>query len=54
VNATDFNFQADLKFDLETGLTSFKDSRLVIFDANAIGLLRQTILEEMGWEKARG
>lgn len=53
MKATDFNFQADLKFDLGTGLTTFRDSRLVIFDANAIGLLRQTLLEEIGWVKAR-
>jgi hypothetical protein len=53
MKATDFNFQDDLKFDLDTGLTTFKDSRLVIFDANAIGLLRQSLLEELGWEKAR-
>lgn len=53
MKATDFNFQADLAFDLETGLTTFKDTMLVIFDANAIGLLRQSLLEEMGWEKAR-
>ncbi len=51
--ATEFDFQADLKFDLDTGLTSFKDTRLVIFDANAIGLLRQNLLQELGWEKAR-
>lgn len=35
-------------------MTSFKDTRLVIFDANAIGLLRQNLLlEELGWDKAR-
>jgi len=53
MKATDFNFQADLKFDPNTGLTTFRDSRLVVFDANAIGLLRQTLLDELGWEKAR-
>lgn len=53
MKATDFNFQEDLKFDLETGLTTFRDSRLVIFDANAIGLLRQSLLDDQGWEKTR-
>ncbi len=53
MKATDFNFEADLEFDLETGMTSFKDERLVIFNANAIGLLRQSLLEELGWDKAR-
>jgi len=53
MKATDFDLQADLHFDLDTGLTTFKDTRLVIFDANAIGLLRQNLMEELGWEKAR-
>lgn len=53
MKATDFNFQKDLKFDTKKGITSFLDSRLVIFDVNAIGLLRQNIIENFGWEKAR-
>lgn len=42
-----------MKFDMEKGVTTFKDSRLVIFDANAIGLLRQSLIKELGKEKAR-
>jgi hypothetical protein len=53
MKATDFNLSTELKFSVETGITSFKNSRLVIFDANAIGLLRQNLLKELGWEKAR-
>ena len=53
MKATDFNLKNDLRFDPGQGLTSFRDSRLVIFDANAIGLLRQNLLEELGLEKAR-
>lgn len=53
MKATDFNFVNDLKFSLETGMTTFKDSRLVIFDANAIGLLRQNLVKELGMAKAR-
>jgi hypothetical protein len=53
MKATDLNFAKDLKFDLETGITSFHQSRLVIFDVNAIGLLRQTTIKALGWEKAR-
>lgn len=53
MKATDFNFQKDLKFDTKNGITSFLDNRLVIFDVNAIGLLRQNIIENFGWEKAR-
>ncbi len=53
MKATDFDFSKDLKFNLETGLTMFKDSRLVIFDTNAIGYLRNKLIDEIGWSKAR-
>ncbi len=53
MKALDFNLKNDLIFDLDNGQTSFKDSRLVIFDANAIGLLRQNLIEEIGFEKAK-
>lgn len=53
MKAMNFNFKNDLNFDLQSGITSFKDSRLVIFDANAIGLLRQSIIKELGIEKAK-
>ena len=53
MQASDFNLQKDLNFDFEQGRTLFKDSRLVIFDANAIGLLRQNLIDEIGFEKAR-
>ena len=53
MKATDFNLQKDLKFDMEKGMVTFKDTRLVIFDANAVGLLRQNLVELLGLEKAR-
>jgi len=53
MKATDFNLSNDLVLDPSTGTASFKDSRLVIFDANAIGLLRQNLIESLGFEQAR-
>jgi hypothetical protein len=53
MKATEFDLSKDLRFDLNTGITTFRDSRLVILDANAMGLLRQKLLEMLGWEKAR-
>jgi hypothetical protein len=53
MKATDFDLSRDLKYDLGTGITSFRDNRLVIFDANAIGLLRQKLRELLGVPKAR-
>ncbi len=53
MKAGDFSLATEIRFDMQTGITSFKDSRLVIFDSNSIGLLRQTMIEELGVEKAR-
>lgn len=54
MKATDFNLPKDMEFNFETGVTRFKGTRLVLFDANAIGLLRHRIVQELGMEKARG
>ncbi len=53
MKAVDFDFTKDLLFYFRKGQTSFEDSRLVIFDCNAIGLLRQNLMEEIGLEKTR-
>jgi len=53
MKATDFNLAKDMEFNFETGVTRFKSTRLVIFDANAIGLLRHRVVAELGEEKAR-
>ncbi len=53
MKALDFNLENDIHFDFKKGQTTFKDSRLVIFDANSIGLLRQNLIEEIGFEKAK-
>lgn len=53
MKATDFNLSQDIKFNVQTGITTFLETRLVIFDANAIGLLRQELIDTLGWVKAR-
>jgi hypothetical protein len=53
LKATDFDLSQQLVFNPDKGLTSFKDSRIVLFDANAIGLLRQNLIDDLGMEKAR-
>ena len=53
MKATDFDFSKDLQFSLERGITTFRDSRLVIFDSNAIGLLRQNLIRRLGQPEAR-
>jgi hypothetical protein len=53
VKAADFDFSKQLKFSPDSGITSFGDNRLVIFDANAVGLLRQQVVERYGIGEAR-
>lgn len=53
MKAADFDLSRDLKFNPQTGVTSFKDSRLIILDANAMGLLRQKLLDTLGQDKTR-
>ncbi len=53
MKASDFNLQRDLTYNIQTGITSFRNSRLIIMDANALGLLRNDLIEELGIEKAR-
>ncbi|MCH7761145.1 sigma-54-dependent Fis family transcriptional regulator [candidate division TA06 bacterium] len=43
-----------LDFQPEEGLIRFKDRRMLIFDADALGLLRKELIECLGPEGARG
>ena len=42
-----------LKADEESGVIRFKHRRLLIFDADAMGLLRRELVETLGLERAR-
>jgi predicted hydrocarbon binding protein len=53
LKASGFDFCRELKFRPEEGITTFRNSRILIFDANAMGLLRQNLIVELGLEKAR-
>ncbi len=53
MKATDFNLQKEINFDFESGITSFKNNRLLIFDSDAIGLLRQKLINLLGINQAR-
>lgn len=53
MKATDFNLPQEISFNRETGITSFKNTRLLLFDAEAIGFLRQKLMEEMGTDRSR-
>lgn len=53
MKATDFDLSRDIKFDISKGITSFKKSRLLIFSASSIGLLRQSLIDDLGIDKTR-
>lgn len=53
MKAADFNLQKDIQFSLETGTVTFRNNRMFILDANAMGLLRQDIIKAIGMDKAR-
>jgi hypothetical protein len=53
VKATDFNLQKEMLLNVETGIATFRNNRLVIMDASSLGLLRMTLVKEMGIDKAR-
>lgn len=54
MKATEFDLSTQIRYDVNEGVTTFRDNRLVIFDANAIGLLRQGLLNELGPAAALG
>ena len=53
MKANDFDLSKEISFEPERGLTTWGNSRLVIFEARAMGLLRQSLLELLGWHKAQ-
>lgn len=53
MQASDFDLEQDLKFDLEEGRMAYGSDRMLILHADALGLLRYQIIEEIGIERAR-
>ena len=52
MKATDFNLQDGIIFQPEKGLVINQDSRLLILDSNAMGLLFYTMMQKMGSDLA--
>jgi hypothetical protein len=53
MRSTDFDLSRDLHLNPDTGIATFAQSRVVVLDVAALGLLRQDLLEKLGWEEAR-
>jgi DNA-binding NtrC family response regulator len=54
MKAEDLKLLELLDFKPDEGLIHFKDRRMLIFDADALGLLRKELIESFGAEAARG
>ena len=54
MKATDFNLAAELKLSAELGIATFRNNRVVVMDAAALGLLRHNLVQELGVDRARG
>jgi len=53
MKAGNLNLAEEIRFEPDKGLVSFQGNRLVIFEASAMGLLRQELISAMGWDQAR-
>ncbi|MFC7075252.1 XylR N-terminal domain-containing protein [Haloarcula halophila] len=53
MQASDFQLEADLEYGTRDGVNAFKNNRMVTFNADAIGLLRQQLIDAVGVDTAR-
>jgi hypothetical protein len=53
MKATDFDLRRDLELDPEAGVATFHNNRVLVMDASALGLLRSTLVNSLGRDRAR-
>lgn len=53
MKATDLDLSEGLSFDVDAGVTTFEQTRMLVLSADSIGLLRQELIEEVGPAHAR-
>jgi len=53
MQASDFDLEGDLTYGSQPGVNEFHANRMVTFNADAIGLLRQQLIDAVGTEQAR-
>jgi hypothetical protein len=53
MTGADFDSLCGFKHDYQEGLIAFHNSRVVCFDTNALGMLRQKLIDDFGLDKAR-
>jgi len=53
MKSKDFDLKSDLEYGAEAGVNSFRNSRMLIFNAKSMGLLRQQLIDTLGINGAR-
>jgi predicted hydrocarbon binding protein len=53
MEAKDFDLEGDLEYGAMDGVNVFKNNRMLTFNADAVGLLRQQLIDAVGTESAR-
>jgi predicted hydrocarbon binding protein len=53
MKVADFQLESDLEYGSRDGVNVFKNNRMVTFNADAIGLLRQQLIDSVGVDTAR-
>lgn len=53
MKAADFNLPKEINYSFEEGEVTFKNNRFLLFDANAMGLLRYELVQKLGTYETR-
>lgn len=53
MEASDFDLEKDLKYNTDPGVNTFRNNRMLVLNADSIGLLRQQLLNKLSIEEAR-
>ncbi|MDQ2052536.1 XylR N-terminal domain-containing protein [Natronolimnohabitans sp. A-GB9] len=53
MDASDFDLEEDLKYGTDPGVNTFRNNRMLVLNADSIGLLRQQLLNNLGIDETR-
>lgn len=53
MKSADFELESDLEYGTQEGVNTFNNNRMLTFNADAVGLLRQQLIDSLGTEVAR-
>jgi hypothetical protein len=53
MKSAEFELESDLEYGTQEGVNTFNNNRMLTFNADAVGLLRQQLIDSLGTEVAR-